>query len=53
MDPFSGSATTGVAAIKQGYPFIGIEISEQYCEIAKRRLLEALAQPQLPLEVGA
>lgn len=53
LDPFSGSATTGVAAIKQGYPYIGIEISEQYCEIAKRRLLEALAQPQLPLEVGA
>lgn len=53
LDPFCGSGTTLVACVKTNRRSIGIEISEQYCEIAKRRLLEALAQPQLPLEVGA
>jgi site-specific DNA-methyltransferase (adenine-specific) len=38
LDPFMGSGTTGVAAIKQGYDFIGIEQSKDYFEVAKERL---------------
>jgi len=39
LDPFAGSGTTGVAC---GRRFIGIERSQQYCEIAKRRIKEVL-----------
>jgi len=38
LDPFMGSGTTGVACKELGRKFIGIEISEKYCEIAKRRI---------------
>ena len=44
LDPFTGSGTTGVAAIKLGRRFIGIEINPAYCEIAKRRIMEAEEQ---------
>lgn len=44
LDPFTGSGTTGVAAVKLGRKFIGIEIEPKYCEIAKRRIIEAEGQ---------
>ncbi len=42
IDPFTGSGTTGVACAKTGRRFIGIEISEDYCRIAKRRIQQAI-----------
>lgn len=42
-----GSSTTGVAAVKLGRRFIGIEIDQGYFDIAVRRISEALAQPPL------
>ena len=38
LDPFAGSGSTGVAALSQGFKFIGIEAEKEYVEIAKRRI---------------
>jgi site-specific DNA-methyltransferase (adenine-specific) len=50
LDPFMGSGTTGVAAVKLGRKFIGIEIEPKYFEIAVRRISEALKQPDMFIE---
>ena len=47
LDPFMGSGTTGVACVKLGRKFIGIEIDEGYFDIACRRIEQAYAQPDL------
>ena len=41
LDPFCGSGTTGVEALRYGRKFIGIDVSEEYMEISKRRLEKA------------
>ncbi len=38
LDPFLGSGTTGVVAGMNGKKFIGIELNEEYCEIAVKRI---------------
>jgi hypothetical protein len=38
LDPFMGSGSTGKAAILEGFDFIGIELQEDYFEIAKARI---------------
>jgi len=38
LDPFAGSGTTILAAKRLGFEAIGIEKSEEYCEIAKQRV---------------
>ena len=38
LDPFSGSASTGVAAIRNGWNYIGIDAVEEYVEMSARRL---------------
>ena len=43
LDPFSGSGTTGVACIRTGRRFIGIELDPGYFDIAVRRCKEAIA----------
>jgi site-specific DNA-methyltransferase (adenine-specific) len=42
LDPFAGSGTTGVAAVKHGYRFIGIERELAYAQIARGRIADAL-----------
>jgi site-specific DNA-methyltransferase (adenine-specific) len=37
-DPYMGSGTTGVACVRTGRRFIGIEIERSYWEIAVRRV---------------
>ena len=38
LDPFCGSGTTGVVANRLGRNFIGIDLSEEYLQITKKRL---------------
>jgi DNA modification methylase len=38
LDPFCGSATTGVACLELGRRFVGIEKSERFAELARLRL---------------
>jgi len=47
LDPFAGSGTTCVVALKTGRHFIGIEIEEKYISIAERRIKETLATKRL------
>lgn len=44
LDPFMGSGTTGVAAVTQGRPFIGVEIEPKFYDIARRRIEHATKQ---------
>jgi site-specific DNA-methyltransferase (adenine-specific) len=50
LDPFMGSGTTGVACVRMGRRFIGIEIDPGYFETACRRIREAYAQPDMFVE---
>jgi site-specific DNA-methyltransferase (adenine-specific) len=47
LDPFLGSGTTAVAALRTGRRFIGIELSKEYCDIANKRIQQELSQPKL------
>jgi len=47
LDPFMGSGTTGVAAVKKGKAFYGIEREPKYFDIACRRIEDALRRPDL------
>lgn len=38
IDPFMGSGTTGIAAAREGFRFIGIEKNADYAEIASKRM---------------
>lgn len=42
LDPFNGAGTTCVAAKKLNRNYLGIDISQKYCETAERRLKEIL-----------
>ena len=48
LDPFLGSGTTAVACERLNRQWIGIEISEDYCRIAKERIERELQQKKLP-----
>ena len=40
LDPFAGSGTTGVVALRHNRDFIGIELNETYAEMARRRIYD-------------
>jgi len=50
LDPFMGSGTTAVAALKTERKFIGYEISEEYINLAKRRLQPYLSRMKFEFE---
>ena len=47
LDPFCGSGSTLLAAIKTNRQFIGIDISQEYCELARKRINNLLNQQSL------
>ncbi|NTG73276.1 site-specific DNA-methyltransferase [Agrobacterium rhizogenes] len=47
LDPFMGSGTTGVACVKTGRKFIGIEIDPIYFELACERIRDAYSLPSM------
>lgn len=53
LDPFMGSGTTAVAAIQEGFSFVGCEFTEDYLPIVQGRIEYALNPdpPQVPVEV--
>lgn len=40
MDPFMGSGTTAISSITHKRKFIGFELKEEYCRLAKNRVVE-------------
>jgi site-specific DNA-methyltransferase (adenine-specific) len=49
LDPYSGSASTGVAAVRAGRRYIGIEREEKFFEIACRRIAAVTGKDPGPL----
>lgn len=47
LDPFCGSGTTGVACVKSGRNFIGIELNAEYVDIARARIANAVPPASL------
>lgn len=47
LDPFAGSGTTLVVAKRLGLNYIGLELSERYCEIIRRRLADEIVSMEL------
>lgn len=50
IDPYMGSGSSGLAAIKRGRRFIGIELQERFFDIACRRIEAALREPDMFIE---
>jgi len=48
LDPFAGAFTTGVACLRLGRPFIGIEIERRYFDVGCARLEAATAALEVP-----
>lgn len=52
LDPFCGSGSTGKGAIREGFRFIGIDLSEEYLDIARRRITLAMSQVGIDAETA-
>ena len=56
LDPFAGSGTSLVAAVISGRKWIGIELSENYADVARKRVqkfIDKKNQPELDFEKGS
>lgn len=50
LDPFCGTGTTGLVALRYGRRFVGVELSPEYVALARARLEDAAAQPLLQFD---
>ena len=46
LDPFMGSGTTGVAALKLGRNFVGIDTNKEYVELSRQRIQDVINAKQ-------
>lgn len=53
LDPYMGAGATGVAAVRLGLNFIGVEWEPIYFDTARRRIAEAVRQPDMFIEKPA
>ena len=55
LDPFMGSGSTGKACMRQGFHFIGIDMTPEYLDIARARITHELdrAQAEAPAPAQA
>ena len=51
LDPFSGSGTTGIVALRHERSFIGIELNPEYAEMARQRIIDDAPMLNLPSEL--
>jgi len=49
LDPFSGSGTTGLVALRLGRRYLGIELNPEYIAMSKRRMMSEASQLKLDL----
>lgn len=47
LDPFMGSGTTGVAAVRSGRRFVGVELTQRWFDVACERIAKANDEPRL------
>ena len=52
LDPFCGSGTTGVVALRHGRSFIGIELNPEYVGLARRRIIDDAPMLNMPAEAS-
>jgi site-specific DNA-methyltransferase (adenine-specific) len=52
LDPYMGSGTTGVACVRRGNPFIGVEIDCKYFDAARKRIEQELTRQPLFAEIA-
>ena len=52
LDPFAGVASTGVAALKMGRRFVGIEVEKEFIDIGLQRLIAFPPPPPISTNVG-
>ena len=45
LDPYTGSGSTGIAAVREGFSFVGCELDPEYATIAATRIAHAEATP--------
>ncbi len=53
LDPFCGSSTTGVAAVLLNRKYVGIDMEDEFLQLSKKRLEEAIKKPSLFLNTEA
>lgn len=52
LDPFNGSGSTGVAALKSSRKYIGIETSEEYLDLTIKRLEDEVRNPRFKVKAN-
>ncbi len=52
LDPFNGSGTTGLAAVRLGRRFVGVDLSTEYLDLAARRLRTATVSRATPERIA-